>query len=129
LPPVFSDADNLLPEEKAFLFWMDAYWGQKSSSIQAIELVLAEAMDMAKEKVELPAGLKAGLKDALERAETDEQRSSIESSMLDAPIRHRQMEIAKVLDMLDNYLSPSEASALKIEYTNKTSQLMRSHGK
>ncbi len=125
LPSIFNDAENLLPEEKSFIFWLDAYWGQKSSSIQAIEIILSEAMDTAREKIELPTGLRIALSDALEKAETESQKNSIRSAMLDAPIRHRQMQIAKILDMLDAYVSPDESAKLKAEYTEKTNSILR----
>lgn len=105
LPSTLKDEpyDLWFPEERRFLFFLDACWGSRTKDVQITEVIISEIYDIldAPDDAYMPRGVAINMRKALDTA-PEEDRESIRRQLLEMPHHRKKAKIMELFDALKN---------------------------
>lgn len=101
------NVDNWYEEEKNFIFYLDAYWGNKTHDYQLIQILSREIDDLIKKKPEdtLPEGVDSSIRKSLKNSTSEEEKNRIRSILRQGAVKQKRMEIDKIMDDVKDLLT------------------------
>jgi len=110
------------PEEKRFVFFLDAYWKKRSKDVQIIEVILAEITDIldAPDEDHVPAGIAANFQNLIKNAPKD-QIDAIRAQFKEMPHQNKRRKIMDLFDVLKQYVDGDRL----VQLTNTLNKMIR----
>lgn len=101
------------PEEKKFIFYLDAIWGKRSKDVQIIEILISEIYDVlnANDEDFMPAGIAKNIRRSLETVD-EAERPNLEKQLLQMPHMNKRKRIMDIFDALKQYVDDDRLVAI-----------------
>ncbi len=102
-----NSIDNWYPEERLFLFYLDAIWGNQSKDFQIISVIKHEISEALKKPAEefLPDSIKINLTSVLKNAKTEKEKFQLKQTIFKNTQKFKKMKIDNLADELKEFLS------------------------
>lgn len=110
------------PEERRFLFFLDACWGNRTKDVQITEVILSEIFEVLNSPDDdyMPKGVAVNMRKAIESAPPDEAEA-MKRQLLAMPHHKKKMKITELFEALKNYIDGNRL----IEVAKEINELMR----
>jgi len=109
--------DNWYPEERMFLFYLDAYWGKQGEAVQIVHLLKREIKDAiyADKFSFLPESIKVSTQNLMNGAPNEKAKQDIQNTLNENITKYKRMKIDELLDNLKEFLSEEGFASYKNE--------------
>ena len=110
------------PEERRFLFFLDACWGNRTKDVQITEVILSEIFEVlnAPDDEYMPKGVAINMQRAISSAPAEEA-DAIRRQLLEMPHHKKKMKITELFEALKGYV---EGDRL-VEVAKQINEVMR----